>query len=332
VRDTLTGEERELRARVVVNASGPWFDRLAAKLAPHPRRLIRTTKGVHYACEPLTRHAVVLFSPIDGRLIFAIPWLGSGWVGTTDTDYDGDPGEARATSEDLDYLRRSAAGFLPQAERSRIHYTTAGVRALVMQPGSESDVSRLHRIDSGPAGVISVLGGKITGYRAIAEEATDRLCRELGAARKADTAEAPLPVGPGEEQTLEARGSCGATGALPAPGGLPVAPERARVPSGPGIGGRRRYRTLDGTRARLVGGARAAGGGRVPDPCHRAYRADKQGLKLYYLLISTVAVWYMSAQRRLVCDGVTTLLSCLSWPFWPFPFLPRCGHKTSRRP
>jgi glycerol-3-phosphate dehydrogenase len=195
VRDALTGEEAEVRAKVVINASGPWFDRVAAKLAPHPRKLIRATKGVHLACDPLVRHAVVLFSPVDGRLMFAIPWLGCGWVGTTDTDFAGDPADADATVEDVDYLRRSTEAFLPAMAKARIHYSTSGVRALVKQPGaaSESAVSRLHRITQGPEGLLSVLGGKITGYRAIAEEAVDALCRTLGVTRQAETADTSLP-------------------------------------------------------------------------------------------------------------------------------------------
>lgn len=195
VRDTLTGEEGEVRAKVTINASGPWFDRLAAKLAPHPKQLIRATKGVHLACDPLVRQAVVLFSPIDGRLMFAIPWLGCGWVGTTDTDFEGDPSDARATQDDIDYLRRSAEAFLPAMAKARVHYSTAGVRALVKQDGaaSESAVSRLHKVTQGPPGLVSVLGGKITGYRAIAEETTDVLCRSLGVTRKSETAGLCLP-------------------------------------------------------------------------------------------------------------------------------------------
>ncbi len=193
VRDVLEGGETEVRARLVVNAAGPWFDRVAARLAPHPRKLIRTTKGVHLACAPVSRKANVLFSGVDGRLFFVIPWLGFSWIGTTDTEYDGDPAQAHATREDIDYLIRSAGAFYPELRSGAIYWTNAGVRALVSKRGSESSVSRLHRITAERPGLISVLGGKITGYRAIAEGGTDKICRKLGLKRKCVTAEAPLP-------------------------------------------------------------------------------------------------------------------------------------------
>ena len=185
VKDLLSGDEAEVRGRVVVNASGPWFDRVAARLAPHPRPMVRTTKGIHLACPPVNRHALALTSHIDGRLFFVIPWLGYSWIGTTDTDFRSDPGEARATAEDVDYLVKSAAVYFPQVSAADVFWTNAGVRALVMKHGNESAISRRHRIISQP-GLVSVLGGKITGYRAIAEDATDAVCRQLRARALAD--------------------------------------------------------------------------------------------------------------------------------------------------
>jgi glycerol-3-phosphate dehydrogenase len=158
---------------------------------------VRTTKGVHVACPRVIERAVVLSSPIDGRLFFAIPWLGYTWVGTTDTDFDGDPAHARANAEDVAYLMESVHRFLPSLDVEQIVFSNAGVRALVMKGGTESSVSRLHAIKdeaaNGVPGLISVLGGKITGYRAIAEEATDRVCRALGVSRACETATRPLP-------------------------------------------------------------------------------------------------------------------------------------------
>jgi glycerol-3-phosphate dehydrogenase len=192
VKDRLSGDEAEVCGSVVVNASGPWFDRVAARLEPHPRPLVRTTKGIHLAHRPLNRHALALTSPIDGRLFFVIPWLGYSWIGTTDTDFREDPGEVRATAEDVDYLLRSAAAYFPRASPADVFWTNAGVRALVMKRGRESAVSRRHRVVSAP-GLVSVLGGKITGYRAIAEEATDAVCRQLRSRAQSKTAVEPLP-------------------------------------------------------------------------------------------------------------------------------------------
>src|SRR5574340_605362 len=194
VRDVLNGGEREVRGRLVINASGPWFDRVAARLAPHPQRLIRTTKGIHLACDPVALQATVLFSPVDERLFFVIPWMGYAWLGTTDTDFEGDPASARATREDVEYLVRSVRPFFPGL--GEIRWSNAGVRALVTKGGNESSISRLHRVREGPAGLISVMGGKITGYRSIAEEVTDRACRRLRHRARAATAQNPLPLPP----------------------------------------------------------------------------------------------------------------------------------------
>jgi glycerol-3-phosphate dehydrogenase len=162
-------------------------------------RAIRTTKGIHLVCKPLTQRALVLFSRLDQRLLFAIPRAGLTWIGTTDTDFNGDPGEASATVADVDYLLRSVRHVFPSLERDDVLFTTAGVRALVRSGGTESSVSRMHKIVDGaplgPPGVITVLGGKITGYRAIAEDVTDVVCGHLGERRPCVTANRPLPGG-----------------------------------------------------------------------------------------------------------------------------------------
>ncbi len=197
VRDVLDGEEVDVRSRIVVNAAGPWVDRLASKLAPDWRRQIRTTKGIHIACLPVCRHALALSSPIDGRLFFILPWLGYTWVGTTDTDYPGDPGTVRAEGSDVQYLLDSARAYFPDIAAHPILFSNAGVRALVQDKGDESSISRMHRLvdgqRDGSPGLITVLGGKITGYRAIAEEVTDLICRKLGNRRPCLTSTAHLP-------------------------------------------------------------------------------------------------------------------------------------------
>jgi glycerol-3-phosphate dehydrogenase len=142
-----------------------------------------------------------LFAKSDGRLFFVLPWLDATIVGTTDTDYEGDPADAAPSEEDVRYLQAEARRAFPSAPFDDIYFTWTGVRALVREEGvSEGDVSRKHALfdherRGGVAGVLSVVGGKITAYRAIAEELTDLAARKLGADRKTRgrTAELPLP-------------------------------------------------------------------------------------------------------------------------------------------
>jgi glycerol-3-phosphate dehydrogenase len=125
-------------------------------------------------------------------------------VGTTDTDYQGDPALAAATEEDVRYLQAAARQAFPSAPFDRIHFTWAGVRALVREEGvSEGQVSRKHALfdherREGVAGLISVVGGKITAYRDIAEELTDAVMRRLERRGAATTASEALPGARGD--------------------------------------------------------------------------------------------------------------------------------------
>lgn len=204
VRDRLGSEELEVRAHLVVNATGPWFDRMARVLTEAPQAMVRTTKGIHIICPALTQRALVLVSRIDKRLFFVIPWHGHSLIGTTDTDFDQDPAQARATGMDVNYLLQSLEEFFPHVG-SQIYFSDAGVRALVMKGGSASSVSRLHKVVDGEemevGGLVSVLGGKITGYRAIAEEVTNLVCSKLRVKRSCETATLPLPGASGTRVT-----------------------------------------------------------------------------------------------------------------------------------
>jgi glycerol-3-phosphate dehydrogenase len=200
VDDLIGGSTLELRARFTVNATGPWLDGSLAPLRPGGARpLLRLTKGSHLVVPRATEHAHVLFAKRDGRLFFVLPWNGYTMVGTTDTDYDGDPGAAEASSEDVDYLRTEANRAFPRAPFDRIHFTWAGVRALVREEGvAEGAVSRKHKLydhrrRDGIEGALSVIGGKITAYRAIAEEVTNVVVRRLGSTARCRTSELRLP-------------------------------------------------------------------------------------------------------------------------------------------
>ena len=195
VRDVLSGEE----AAVTRSGGGQRHRPMVRSRLATVKRIRRDTRahhqGVHLACPPVTHHALVLFSPIDGRLFFAIPWLGYTWAGTTDTDHRRRSADAPAPRCRRGLSAGLGALFLPSLGRERIFFSNAGVRALIMGEGEESSVSREHRVvdesASGAPGLISVLGGKITGYRAIAEEVTDLVCRRLRLPARCRTAETP---------------------------------------------------------------------------------------------------------------------------------------------
>ena len=117
VRDPIDGSEANVDARVLVNATGAWLEPTTDTLTGRRPGRIRTTKGIHIVFPPLTSSALVLFSRVDGRLLFAIPRAGLTWIGTTDTDYKGDPADARATRADVDYLVESVGSVFPSCGR-----------------------------------------------------------------------------------------------------------------------------------------------------------------------------------------------------------------------
>jgi glycerol-3-phosphate dehydrogenase len=215
VRDRLGETAFSVRATVVVNATGPWLDRVNADIRNGRGPLLRLTKGVHLVTPRATAHAHVLFARSDGRLFFVIPWNNFTLIGTTDTDYRGDPAEAAADEADVRYLVEEARRAFPGAPFDRIHYTMAGVRALAREEGvKEGDVSRKHDLldheREGVPGLLSVVGGKITAYRAIAEEVTDLVSRKIGRGAQCVTARALLPGG--REGSVDLRGDAAAAG------------------------------------------------------------------------------------------------------------------------
>lgn len=200
--DLLTGASYQLRGRLVVNAAGPWADGVRDLLGRKAKPLVRLTKGVHLLTPQVSRHALVLFARSDGRLFFVTPWQEYSLIGTTDTDYSGDQDRVQAEAEDVNYLLTEVRRAFPGARQEPIFYTTAGLRALVGAEGAKAgDLSRDHKVvdheaKDGVGGFISVLGGKITAYRAIAQEVVDLACQKLGLKAACSTAEVPLPGAP----------------------------------------------------------------------------------------------------------------------------------------
>ena len=212
VRDVLSGETRTVRALVVVNASGPWVDALRRMEDPAAPPLLRPTKGAHVAV-PRRRigneRAVTLFSAIDGRVMFVLPWGDLSYVGTTDTDADAPPDDLRVTAADVTYLLRSANAAFPEAHLSANDVVSAwvGLRPLLRQDqaASPSQVSREHRVVESAQGLITIAGGKLTTYRVMARDVTDRVAARLHQldgrpiAPRPPTDRLPLPGGEAAE-------------------------------------------------------------------------------------------------------------------------------------
>lgn len=201
VHDLRGGHDLQVRARLVVNATGPWTDEIARLENPKVGPAVRGTKGVHIAV-PAARvgnvGAVTMLSPDDGRVMFTLPsTAGLTIIGTTDTATDEHPAEVRAARADVRYLLSACNHFFPDAALTEddVVAAWAGIRPLVAtgNRGDPASASREHAIRFSPRGVLAVTGGKLTTFRAMAEEIVDVAIRRLGiSARPCDTTTAPL--------------------------------------------------------------------------------------------------------------------------------------------
>ena len=198
VRDLLSGQVQLVRAATIVNCAGPWVDRVRAmaKVADRSPRVVRTTKGIHCLLPRMTDRAVYL-SARDERMIFVIPWREFSLVGTTDTDFEGDPDRLWATREEVTYLLDEVAKVLPdkRATFDNVSYTYAGVRPLSFEPGAPaSKVSRDHKVipEGSDGRFFSVTGTKLTCFRSLAEDVGNRVMRVLGRGEAPRTARLTL--------------------------------------------------------------------------------------------------------------------------------------------
>ncbi|OCA83255.1 glycerol-3-phosphate dehydrogenase [Bacillus sp. FJAT-27225] len=187
VEDVLTGEEFEVRAKKIVNATGPWVDNVRVLDNSKKGKFLRLSKGVHIVIDqsrfPL-RQAIYFDTP-DGRMVFAIPREGKAYVGTTDTFYEGDPANPEITEADRTYLLKAIDYMFPNVNITEkdIESTWAGVRPLIYEEGkAPSEISRKDEIWESETGLITIAGGKLTGYRKMAETITDLLAEKLKAA------------------------------------------------------------------------------------------------------------------------------------------------------
>ncbi|HET7612995.1 MAG TPA: glycerol-3-phosphate dehydrogenase/oxidase [Gemmatimonadaceae bacterium] len=196
-RSALTGEEVELRGRVIVDATGVWHNPFDGDTRA---RRVRGSKGVHISVDREragNRDALTLISPVDGRVMFCLPAGPQTIIGTTDTWTDESPETVHAAPADVQYLLDSANSYFPQARLTPAEVVSAwaGIRPLASaRAANPSAVSREHSIVTDSSGIIDVTGGKLTTYRSMAAEIVDRVQEALGQSpQPAPTAEAELP-------------------------------------------------------------------------------------------------------------------------------------------
>ncbi len=197
------GQEREVRARALVNAAGPWVEKVGGAIAGTEAPRLRLIKGSHLVV-PRIKGAddAYLMQNSDGRVVFALPYEEHfTLIGTTDVAYTGDPGAVAIDEGEIAYLLDLASSFFRvPLRRQEVVWTYAGVRPLYDdQSANPSAVTRDYHlelaVEAGAPPLLTVMGGKVTTYRRLAEEALERLAPHLAGMGPAWTAGAPLPGG-----------------------------------------------------------------------------------------------------------------------------------------
>ncbi|MCU1560384.1 glycerol-3-phosphate dehydrogenase/oxidase [Mycetocola sp.] len=214
-RDRVDKSLKEIDARVVVNAAGPWVDEILGMTGQHDRKM-GPTKGSHAVVDPFpgAPHTCIFFeSPADSRPMFILPWAGRYMIGTTDLPYDGSLDVIVMDADETKYLLDAVNDLIPQARLTPedVLWSYSGVRPLpyVANLDDPSQVTRDHQILSHRGeldGLVTIIGGKLTTHRALGEQVTKLLARTLGMASAASpTRMAPLPGSPGSEPWAEFR-------------------------------------------------------------------------------------------------------------------------------
>lgn len=185
-RDRVSGQEFTISCKTCVNATGVWSDGLMEKLDPSWRKRVLAAKGIHIMLPSSSFETnTALFLPTqDGRYVFVVPWQRALMVGTTDTRYEGSLDHPRASEDDIQYLLNAINSYIRndrKLKRTDVIAAWAGLRPLVADnDGSDTrSVSREHQILEGKGGVIGLIGGKLTNYRILSEQAVDRVVAKL---------------------------------------------------------------------------------------------------------------------------------------------------------
>ena len=186
VQDAESGARHEVRARCIVNATGVWVDSLREMDhegdAPAPRPIVSPSQGVHLVVDraflPGT-HGLMVPKTGDGRVLFAVPWLGKTILGTTDTPREDIVREPAPFAAEVDFILGEAGRYLARAPtRADVRSVWVGLRPLVKPSGDDGDatksISREHTVIVGRSGLVTVTGGKWTTYRAMAEDVLER--------------------------------------------------------------------------------------------------------------------------------------------------------------
>jgi glycerol-3-phosphate dehydrogenase len=201
--DTLTGEEETSTARFIVNAAGPWVDRVLATSVDGTAKNVRLVQGSHIVVRKMFDHdRCYLFQTSDKRVVFAIPYQQDyTLIGTTDLDHEGDPSDTEVTPREVSYLCDAVNRYFSQAvSEDDVVWAYSGVRALYDDGASAAqDATRDYVLrwdgEEGDAPILNVFGGKITTYRRLAEAAVKMIEEHLGPRQPPWTRTAPLPGG-----------------------------------------------------------------------------------------------------------------------------------------
>lgn len=182
--DLTNGTMNEFYAKKIVNAAGPWVDTLREKDGSKKGKTLQLTKGIHLVFDekrfPLKQ--AIYFDTPDGRMVFAIPRDGKTYVGTTDTVYKGDIAHPKMTIADRDYVLKAIDFMFPDVKikPEDVESSWTGLRPLILEEGkSPSEISRKDEIFVSDSGFISIAGGKLTGYRKMAESIVDLVAKQL---------------------------------------------------------------------------------------------------------------------------------------------------------